>query len=502
MTTTKTDSTVRQRQVPTEARFAPLPKPGRRFGAALIDFIIMIVLFFIGFYGVARPILNATSQIDLHERASNMDRHNSRLYTITYVGEYGEDLTELSLIYGPRLPQGVVGYTSAVKDKYLQSAAVLEFYTKYKYDRITESDEYIRQLYFKEGEEINEQLITFRKEANAEIEEQLNNLGLDVIDSQYITVHNFRDDPVTWFKERILRVDQPKTDKLDASIFESTGILEPNSKKQAVQVNAAVPEAHHLPPGVAIKEGKSAEADQFFANLYTSARNDLNAQADAQIINQKGSVAIILSLFGSSLIVYLLFPLVFKHGATLGKKLLSLGIVNTYGYKAKWWQIIARYIAFFLLTFMLDVFFIFFVGGGGMLPIFTFISFTMATFGKKNRALHDFIAGTRPVHLKVAKIYPDYESELKDNPIEEQVFVEEESDEEWVNFEDRLLGGPAATLSEEDKAELAGAITSQDEEEENKITSDQFESIFTRGEEHREEPNESSEDNKKDETDN
>ena len=93
---------------------------------------------------------------------------------------------------------------------------------------------------------------------------------------------------------------------------------------------------HFLPQGVKIAEGKEETVDAYFENLYSAViSKDFQMEADYQIVNQYVFIGTIIALSFSSLIVYLLFPLVFKHGATLGKKMLGLGVVNTYGYKAK-----------------------------------------------------------------------------------------------------------------------------------------------------------------------
>lgn len=455
-----------ERETPIEASFAPLPRPGRRWGAAIIDLLLFIVLFLASFYGAVQPILKATVDLNEHQQAYYLDIHNSHLYAISaYVDKDGKEVTVEDEPYAPTYPNGAVGFKGyTTKAKYDKSEAIYRFYTEYKLGRVSETADDIKILYSKTGKEVSEKLINFRLDENAIIEKQLDEFGLAVegeennentIDPIYITVKKFKDDPLTWFNERVLQVGQPVKDGEPLFVWaleddeDIDGLAEneevpSETTSEVTSEKTPVVKQHFLPQGVKIAEGKEETVDAYFENLYSAViSKDFQMGADYQIVNQYVFIGTIIALSFSSLIVYLLFPLVFKHGATLGKKMLGLGVVNTYGYKAKWWQHVARYFGLYLFTLLLD--FIIISYGILSMPIITFISFTMGMFGKKNRALHDFIAGTRPVNLKEAKIYNSYEDELLDNPLPEKEPEERPSENtEWVNFEDRIVAPPSA----------------------------------------------------------
>lgn len=81
---------------------------------------------------------------------------------------------------------------------------------------------------------------------------------------------------------------------------------------------------------------------------------------------------------------YLLFPMIFKNGETLGKMMLGVGLINKHEYAVNRWQVLFRFLVFYVeLTLTLLSF-----------GLFLFICFLITVFTKGNRAPHDFIAGT------------------------------------------------------------------------------------------------------------
>ena len=118
------------------------------------------------------------------------------------------------------------------------------------------------------------------------------------------------------------------------------------------------------------------------------------------------------------LFVYLLFPLIFKNGQTLGKLSLGLCLVNKEGYKVTRPQVLLRFICFFveitLFTFILSIHWLYSLATLGVgivaLMIATLIS-------KKNRSLHDFLAGTIVIDYKKSTFFK--------NANEEAMYIED-----------------------------------------------------------------------------
>ena len=146
--------------------------------------------------------------------------------------------------------------------------------------------------------------------------------------------------------------------------------------------------------------------DEFYNNAYNAALVDLASYAPfadlvAQI-NQYFIEILLIAFVTMAMILYFIFPLIFKEGKTIGKKLLNLSVVNALGYHVKLWQISVRFIVLFA-TFVLAIYTIF----GSIL-----ISYTFMIFSKQYRALHDFFAQTRVVDSKQSTIFKTNDARL------------------------------------------------------------------------------------------
>ncbi|HML99730.1 MAG TPA: RDD family protein [Bacilli bacterium] len=404
------NANLKVKESPREARTAPLPRPGRRIGAAVIDLFLFVIALFAVDLGVMNPIMDGAVAISERRTTFTNDQKDSRLYVVTYVDGNGSEISEPT---SDDIENGTFKITSLDAAKYSQ--AVYEYYTVYKVARINDLNN--------EDPE--------RAGANQAIKDAMG--------------EDFANDPTEWYIANILQAD------VEDSLFTLTAPASPSgleSSENPSDTSAVTSESQttsegssseevgkdvFLPEGVYFKaDTTDSDLTTFFTSHYSNAVSDFNAEPDhAQTISYNNMILIV-SMVVSSMIVYLLFPLVFAGGATLGKKLLNLGVVNTYGYKARWWQIVARYLATFIFEILLGYMTSF---------ITTFISFTMLMFGKKARAAHDFIAGTRPVDTKEAKIYRDAmeEDELDPLPLFEKPSAQEQTEKNASNsFYDRL----------------------------------------------------------------
>ncbi len=113
-------------------------------------------------------------------------------------------------------------------------------------------------------------------------------------------------------------------------------------------------------------------------------------------------------------LIYLLFPMIFKNGETLGKLTFSLGLVNKNGYKVTRPQILLRFLFFFLEitlgTFLLGILDIRSLATLGIVITALLIA---TLVNKKNRSLHDFVAGTMVVDLKESIFFKNANEEAE-----------------------------------------------------------------------------------------
>lgn len=152
----------------------------------------------------------------------------------------------------------------------------------------------------------------------------------------------------------------------------------------------------------------------FFESEYDKAVNLMNKYDDvvlnnASIINKYFVTIISLSLLTSILILYLIFPLIFKDGETIGKKLLGIGVVSLKdGFRIKVSQKIIRFMSFLIFEVILSVL---------LVGIPLIVSFSMMFFSKNNMTIHDQLAATICVDKKVSLIYKDFDEFIKHEEI-------------------------------------------------------------------------------------
>ena len=166
-----------------------------------------------------------------------------------------------------------------------------------------------------------------------------------------------------------------------------------------------------------LKDGSDKEtANKYLKNKLYNATSHLYYSDFYQDINRTLIIADLLRFIPTYVIsfalVYLLFPMIFKNGETLGKITLQIGMVNKLGYKVTKPQVLLRFLFFFLeITFstfilgMMNWTMLATLGiGVAALMIATLIS-------KDNRSLHDYIAGTMVIDVKKSVFFKDAKEE-------------------------------------------------------------------------------------------
>lgn len=200
-----------------------------------------------------------------------------------------------------------------------------------------------------------------------------------------------------WYIENILLIGTENT------IFERIPPVEPSGKKN---LNTDSSDAVNYDPfivdGLKYKDDakyNSPEAiNAFNSKIYAQAVNLFNNRPLMDKINEVNMIENTILLVLSSSVVFLAIPLFLKHGQTLGKKALKLGVATTYGYHVGGLTLLVRFLSFLVINLLSNLF----------IPIvFPFVSLTVMVFNKHGKSVHDLIARTRVVDLTKTVIFVD-----------------------------------------------------------------------------------------------
>lgn len=447
---------------PPEARSVSGATVGKRFGAALIDAGLFLLLFFGLNLAVMAPIMNAAVDLDQRVEQTNVDMKNSSLYVVQYLNAKKELIVsghnldlQVGDVYTPTTVEPDFDYTVASFGLYYPQSAtdyyvsdlypemIYRFYNVYRLGRAQETNASperaaVNQVIADHLGTTSESALTWYK---------TNVLKVDQADSYFITVPIVEPDP------------QPRHPQLSSVASEEVTSSEATSGSEATSSTSdphteTIADFTFFPPGVGLSSDVALQPtyqqlSDVYTKLYQATVTDFSTEPDHVQTTRYQILTLVVPFLLASGLVYLLFPLLLKHGATLGKYLLKLGVVNTYGFTAKWWQHTARYFALFIFELMLTLLMYFLAPSMALLPIF--LSFTMVMFGKKHRALHDFVAGTQVINLRTSLVYASAAEEDELNPVAVEVEVREtkkETPAESESFADRLLTPPPAPVEE------------------------------------------------------
>lgn len=147
-----------------------------------------------------------------------------------------------------------------------------------------------------------------------------------------------------------------------------------------------------------------ADATTIYLNSDEIARNAYQQLRTLSTINQ------ISSLVASVLITYLLFPMIFKYGETLGKKMFGLRVVSAKGtdFKVNKLQVFVRFCCYGIVEIIVSLF---------TYGIPLLISTIIMCATKNKTAIHDFAAQTLVLDkMKIIKM--QNENEIVDKRVE------------------------------------------------------------------------------------
>lgn len=194
-----------------------------------------------------------------------------------------------------------------------------------------------------------------------------------------------------WFANEILAMD--KTDSYFTLDETKVAFLDKIILKEGADKNAAI----------SYLKGKanSAMADLYYSDYFKALNNEISA---IQLF-----IFIPPFVIGFA-IYYFLFPLLFKNGETLGKKVTHLAVVSYEGFTVKKRQVVLRQVLLFAAMFLAAFVFGIGVTSFAILGLMTFILFVATLIPKNKRAPHDFAAYT----LVVDSIHSTWFDNLED----------------------------------------------------------------------------------------
>lgn len=157
-----------------------------------------------------------------------------------------------------------------------------------------------------------------------------------------------------------------------------------------------------------------------FLSAYTGHFNELSYVVD--LTNKMSfvySLEFVLSGILAAFVTYVVFPLVFRQGRTVGKKVFKLALANNEGYEFSNYQLGMRLMP--LVVVLLSLLIPIWKDGFLLLliPMIVFlVSFALAMASPKKAALHDFCARTIVVDDKTSLIF--------ENEIQEEAYIAKE----------------------------------------------------------------------------
>ena len=246
-----------------------------------------------------------------------------------------------------------------------------------------------------------------------------NDEGVEVKKSEYYTIY--------WYNRVILGInsDDPESDEKCLFTYQ---VVDGKYDKTV----------HGVP-----KDPAKVTADDianYMAIQYMSCYNDVfitqKYVADMQNnVSFLYSVEFVISAVIAGVVTYIVFPLIFKQGRTLGKKVTKLALANNEGYEFNDAQLLMRLMPYlvvvcsFLIPIWSDLFLFI------LIPLTIFlVSFALAMASPKRTSLHDFTARTIVVDDKTSIIFKDDIEEekylLKEDNLTPELDEKEENGEE------------------------------------------------------------------------
>ena len=147
-------------------------------------------------------------------------------------------------------------------------------------------------------------------------------------------------------------------------------------------------------------------SDTTYFDFYLNEYSTSEYEAISKNIVMINLTIIVISILISGLIIYLLFPLIFKRDhATLAMKIFKLGLINQNGLSLENKEFLFRLLFLYIVEFILGILSLF------IIPL---ISYSYMILSKKESPFHDALINVLMVDKNMNKIYLNKNEYLKD----------------------------------------------------------------------------------------
>lgn len=141
----------------------------------------------------------------------------------------------------------------------------------------------------------------------------------------------------------------------------------------------------------------------------------------------------------AALLIFLMFPLIFKNGASIGKKIMHCCLVNREGFTIKRAQVVLRTLPQILVGAVL-LFFLPLKWSVIIMSVLLFASYVLSIFELKKRSVHDFIAGTMVIDEEESVFFDSLaDQEAAEKAYEERMIVADQIRQEGQEIIDREM---------------------------------------------------------------
>ena len=191
-------------------------------------------------------------------------------------------------------------------------------------------------------------------------------------------------------------------------------------------------------------EAEKELVNRFLQHAWEQANYDLNQLESFKSLNREyefyGSIELVIGSLVACALVYIVVPIIFKNGQTLGKKAFGLALANSDGYKMKNSQLLMRIMpaAVVILALLIPIWaraYMYLL----LLIVMLLVSFALSMSSPKRMSLHDFTARTIVINARTSTIFNDSTEEeiyiAKEDGIELESKPSSEGEEPDIKYE-------------------------------------------------------------------
>jgi len=263
--------------------------------------------------------------------------------------------------------------------------------------------------------------------------EPLQNFYFNYMKSELIPESDRHDYTVEWFNKEVLNIGKTNEYQCFKYVEEGgvekkdvLGVLivdEDEQKNKDIQSNASK----------MIQKQYKIAVQVVFNNISSVAK----VGADLMFLS---TIIYSASILLAGVVSYIVVPLFFKNGQTIGKKIFKLGLADSDGYMFHNYKLLMRFMPFavvdasLILLVAVNLYIVL-----SIVVIIFLVSFTLAMASPKRMSLHDFTAQTIVIDYKTSKIFSSVEEEekyvLREDHLLDDVMPEATGEEPELKYE-------------------------------------------------------------------